>query len=119
MNTETSVFTRIINRELPATILYESEQVIVIENIEPKAPIHYLAIPKHPYVTVGELVEAPDTAVLLHELFSSLYQLAKERGIAESGYRIITNNGHDGGQSVPHLHFHLLGGTSLKDWDTV
>jgi len=107
-----SVFTKIINREIPADIIYETDSVIIVKTIAPKARIHLLAIPKHPYRTMTEMSEqgSPEE---LWELFQAINHVVRETGIAESGYRLTTNIGEDGRQEVPHLHFHITGGEKL------
>jgi histidine triad (HIT) family protein len=112
---EKTVFSKIIDRELPADILFENERIILIKDIRPDAPVHILAIPKQPYPNVDALLA--DTAngkELLWELTTALRTLAHSLGIGESGYRIVTNNGPDAHQVVPHLHIHLLGGEPLR-----
>jgi histidine triad (HIT) family protein len=113
MKESQSVFTRIIAREIPAHIQFENERIIVIASNEPKAPIHLLAIPKHPFVSMDELLQDASQSDLLWELYSTLQQLAVAKGIATSGYKLIANCGPDSGQTVPHLHIHLLGGAPL------
>ncbi|MCC2631538.1 MAG: histidine triad nucleotide-binding protein [Patescibacteria group bacterium] len=110
---EPSVFTKIINRELPADIVFEDERIIVIKNIHPQAPVHLLGITKHPFVQIHELLSDEANKNILWELFSRLGTIATELGIDKSGYKLVTNCGEDGGQSVPHLHVHLLGGGKL------
>lgn len=110
-----SIFTRIIDRELPAEILYESDRVIVIRNINPQAPVHVLAIPKQPVRDIEELLEQPDGKDTLFELFTALRDVAATEGLAERGYRIRINRGEEAGQTVFHLHLHLLGGTKLSE----
>jgi histidine triad (HIT) family protein len=115
MNTEPSIFTRIINREVPADIVFENERLIVITNIKPHAPVHLLGITKQPFLSLNELLASESNKDLLWELFSTLRQLAVERGIEKSGYKLVSNCGLDAGQSVFHLHVHLLGGAKLQD----
>ena len=112
---ESSVFTRIINRELPAEILFENERIIVIRNIAPHAPVHLLGITKRPYVSLHELLQDPNGQELLWELMHELSNLAVSEGVADSGYKLTSNVGENGGQSVPHLHVHLLGGKKLQE----
>ncbi len=102
-----SLFQKIIDREIPAKLAHEDEHCIAIHDINPQAPVHVLVIPKKLIPRVGE-AEAEDQAVLGHLLLTAA-ALAKQLGIAESGYRLVINNGRDGGESVPHLHVHLLG----------
>jgi histidine triad (HIT) family protein len=106
-----SIFTRIINREIPATIVYEDDQVIAFKDINPAAPVHILIVPKKEITSINEVTPA-DEAVMGH-LFIVAKQVASEQGIAESGYRLIVNTGENGGQEVPHIHLHLMGGRKL------
>jgi histidine triad (HIT) family protein len=107
-----SLFTKIIKREIPATIEFEDDDIIAINDIDPKAPIHILIIPKKQIETINDLNE--EDAHLIGKIYLVAKQLAKEKGIAESGYRVISNCNKDGGQSVFHIHFHLLGGKPLS-----
>ena len=102
-----TLFQKIIDREIPAKIAHEDELCIAIHDINPQAPVHVLVIPKKPIPRIGEAAAA-DQAVLGHLLLTA-GTLAKKLGVAESGYRLVINNGRDGGESVPHLHVHLLG----------
>src|SRR6185436_9031017 len=97
-----SIFQKIIDREIPAKLAHEDEHCIAIHDINPQAPVHVLVIPKKPLVRIGEATAA-DQALLGHLLLTGA-TLAKKLGIAESGYRLVINNGRDGGESVPHLH---------------
>jgi histidine triad (HIT) family protein len=106
-----SIFTKIINREIPSSIVYEDELVIAFKDIAPLAPVHILIVPKKEIPTVND-VQAEDE-VALGRLFSVARKIAQEQGIAESGYRLIMNCNADGGQEVFHLHFHLLGGEKI------
>jgi histidine triad (HIT) family protein len=102
-----TIFQKIIDREIPAKLAHEDEHCIAIHDIDPKAPVHVLIIPKKLIPRVGEATAA-DQAVLGHLLLTAA-DLAKKLGIAESGYRLVINNGRDAGEAVPHLHVHLLG----------
>ncbi|MFN8375845.1 MAG: histidine triad nucleotide-binding protein [Anaerolineae bacterium] len=106
-----SIFTRIINRELPAAIVYEDDFVIGFKDINPVAPVHILIVPKKEIASVND-VQAEDEAVL-GRLFLAAKKIAHDQGIAESGYRLLMNTGHDAGQEVSHLHLHLIGGRRL------
>lgn len=108
---ERSLFTKIIDRDIPATIEYEDDSVIAIRDIAPVAPVHILIIPKKPLQSVDAI--GPEDHALVGHIIHVAQQLAVKYNIAESGYRVVTNVNDDGGQSVPHLHFHLLGGQSL------
>lgn len=114
-----TTFTKIINRELPANIIFENDSIIIIQDIHPDAKIHLLGITKEPYANIHALLTDGDQRDLLWELMSSLATVAKERGIAESGYRLVINTGPDAHQIVPHLHVHLLGGETLQMKDPV
>ncbi len=102
-----TIFQKIIDREIPAKLVHEDEHCVAIHDVNPQAPVHVLIIPKKPIPRVGEASVA-DQTVLGHLLLTAA-ALAKKLGVAESGYRIVINNGRDGGETVPHLHVHLLG----------
>ena len=102
-----TIFQKIIDREIPAKLAHEDEHCIAIHDINPQAPVHVLIIPKKLIPRVGEATAA-DQPVLGHLLLTAA-ALAKKLGVAESGYRIVINNGRDGGETVPHLPVHLLG----------
>ncbi|MBI4407221.1 MAG: histidine triad nucleotide-binding protein [Candidatus Kerfeldbacteria bacterium] len=106
------IFCKIAAHDIPAKVVLETDQVIVIHDIAPKAKVHVLAIPKQHLVTFTDLTE--DNKALLAELGLTIKQAVQQLGIAESGYKVIINNGHDGGQAVPHLHAHVLGGERVK-----
>lgn len=105
-----TLFEKIIAREIPAKIAHEDDHCIAIHDIQPQAPVHVLVIPKKPLPRVGEAT-AKDEALLGHLLLTAA-NLAKQLKLA-AGYRIVINNGTHGGESVPHLHVHLLGGRQL------
>jgi histidine triad (HIT) family protein len=107
---EETIFSKIINKEASADIVFENEDVIAIKDIAPKAPIHLLIMPKKPFKDIQSVPE--EEMSLVGECFIVGQKLAKEFGI-EGGYRMLTNCGASAGQTVPHLHFHLLGGRSL------
>ena len=102
-----TIFQKIIDRDIPAKIAYEDDLCIAIHDVTPQAPVHVLIIPKRHIARVGEAT-ATDQALLGHLLLTAA-AVAKKLGLAESGYRIVVNNGRDGGETVPHLHVHLLG----------
>lgn len=107
----TTIFTKIINREIPANIVHEDDHCLAFHDVSPQAPVHVLVIPKKPIVSIDKL-EQEDAALLGH-LWLTIQEIARELDVADSGYRVVVNCGQDGGQSVDHLHFHLLGGRSL------
>lgn len=103
------LFCKIVKKEIPSDIVYEDDQVLAFNDIDPKAPTHILAIPKQHVASIAELEDMGVAAKLL----TVLKKLAKEKGLNESGYRIVVNHGKHGGQAVYHLHFHLLGGRQM------
>ena len=105
-----TIFGRIIRREIPARIEHEDELCLAFHDVAPQAPVHVLVIPKRPLASLAEAT-ADDTGLLGH-LVVVATQLARKFGL-EQGYRLVVNCGRDGGQSVDHLHVHLLGGRSL------
>jgi histidine triad (HIT) family protein len=105
------VFCRIINRSLPSKTLYEDDHAIALEDLNPQAPVHVLVIPKR-HVESVQALEA-DTALLGH-LMSVCVKMARTAGIADSGYRVVTNTGRQAGQTVFHLHLHVLGGRPMN-----
>ena len=109
---EKTIFKRIIDGEIDADVVYEDEQCIAFRDVTPQAPTHVLVIPKKEIVSVAEI--ADEDQGLIGHLYLVIRNVAKELGLAESGYRVVVNTGQDGGQSVNHLHFHLLGGRSLS-----
>jgi histidine triad (HIT) family protein len=108
---DATLFTRIIAGEIPAEFLYQDEHCVVIRDIKPRAPVHLLVIPRKPLPSI-QMAEEEDRALLGHLLLVAR-QLAREEEIAESGYRLVINAGEEGGQEVPHLHIHLLGGRQM------
>jgi histidine triad (HIT) family protein len=105
---ENCIFCRIIRREIPAKIVFEDETAIAIEDLHPQAPVHLLVIPRAHLETLG-VIEPEDEGLIGH-LFHVATELARQRGIESSGYRAVINNGAGPGQSVFHLHVHVLGG---------
>jgi len=110
---EKTLFEKIRDREIPAAIVHEDERCLAFRDIAPQAPVHVLIVPTRPIPRVG-LAESGDGDVLGHLLLTAA-DVARREGIAETGYRLVINNGPDGGEAVPHLHVHLLGGRKL-DW---
>lgn len=106
-----SIFTKIIKREIPANILFEDDDVIAFNDISPKAPIHILIVPKVQIPTINDLQE--DDANLIGKVILRAKDIAKKMGIDERGYRLIFNCNKEGGQSVFHIHLHLIGGKQL------
>lgn len=106
------IFCKIAEGEIPSKKLYEDEKVIAFYDISPEAPIHFLVIPKKHIKSVNEVSE--ENANIISHIFLVINKLVKELNIAETGYRIVTNCGKDGGQTVDHMHFHVLGQRELK-----
>jgi histidine triad (HIT) family protein len=111
--TETSdtIFGKIIRREIPADIIYEDELCLAFKDVHPQAPVHVLVIPKKPIARLSD-AESQDHALMGH-LLLTVKRVAEQLGLS-NGYRTVINTGDDGGQTVYHLHLHILGGRSLK-----
>ena len=107
------VFCQIVAGKVPGAILYQDEEVIAFRDIHPMAPVHLIIIPKRHIPSLAHLSEAESP--LIGRMINIANQLAKREGISESGYRLVMNCGREGGQLVPHLHLHLLGGRKLSD----
>lgn len=108
---EQCVFCKVINKELPSTIIYEDDKVIAFKDIYPKAPVHILIVPKK-HILSADHIEETDKE-LIGELFIVAKKIAKSQGVSETGYRLVFNVGRDAGQTVDHLHLHLLGGGKM------
>jgi histidine triad (HIT) family protein len=106
------IFCRIARHEIPAEVVREDDQCIAFRDLQPRAPVHVLVIPKRHVASVNELA-AGDEALVGH-LLAVARDVAQADGVAESGYRLVVNAGPDAGQSVDHLHLHLLGGRELQ-----
>lgn len=106
------LFCKIISGDIPARIVHRDERLVVIEDINPAAPLHLLLIPRKHVANVLELSEIDDQ--LVGHLFRVAAEIARERGVAEDGFRIVTNTNAAAGQSVFHIHFHLLAGRDLQ-----
>src|SRR5580692_8059962 len=103
-----TLFEKIIARQIPADIVYEDDLVLAFRDIKPHAPFHVLIVPKKP---IGRIADAtPEDEKLLGHLLLKAAQVAETLGFKNSGYRLVINNGPDAGESVPHLHCHILGG---------
>lgn len=106
-----TIFARILAREIPADIVYEDDHCLAFRDVSPQAPVHVLVIPKKP---LANLLEAGDAdTLLLGQLMQAAVHVARTLGIAQSGFRVVANAGPDAGQSVDHLHLHVLGGRHL------
>lgn len=107
------IFCKIASKEIPANLVYEDEAVVAFKDLEPQAPAHVLVIPKKHVESVLALTEA-DKMLSAHILVDVIPKLAKDLGIAEKGFRLVASTGEEGGQTVKHLHFHILGGRSMQ-----
>lgn len=106
------IFCKIINKEIPSKIVYEDEEVLAFEDIAPQAPVHIVVIPKKHIEKITEIEKEDET--LIGKIYSVINKIAREKQIAEEGFRVIINCGENGGQEVNHIHFHLLGGKKLS-----
>lgn len=107
-----TIFQKIADREIPAEIFYEDEHCLVFRDNDPKAPTHVLVIPREPIPSVDALTD--EHAQLLGRIWTVIPKVARDLGIAESGYRVVVNCGSHGGQTVDHLHYHILGGRQMQ-----
>jgi histidine triad (HIT) family protein len=106
-----TIFSKIIRREIPAQIVFEDEHILAFRDVNPQAPVHVLFIPKTPVATLNDLT--PDQAELAGRLLLAAAEYAKREGFAEAGYRTVFNCNANGGQSVYHIHLHLLAGRQM------
>jgi histidine triad (HIT) family protein len=106
-----TLFEKIASREIPADIVYEDDDFFVIRDINPQAPVHVLMVPKKVIARVGEA--KPEDGAILGKMLVASGALAKRLGVYDSGYRLVINHGADAGETVPHLHIHLLGKRTL------
>ena len=107
-----NIFAKIIKKEIPATIVYEDDRALAFRDVSPKAPVHILIVPKKDIPRISEAT-VKDEAILGH-LLTVAADVARKEGIDDTGYRLVINKGRDAGESVPHLHVHLLGGRAMK-----
>ena len=106
-----TLFEKIIARQIPADIVYEDDLVLALRDIKPVAPIHILILPKKPIPRIADV--SPDDHTVLGHLLLKAADIAAKAGLKKNGYRLVINNGPDAGESVPHLHLHILGGRNL------
>ncbi|MCE9611587.1 MAG: histidine triad nucleotide-binding protein [Chthoniobacter sp.] len=107
-----TIFEKIATREIPAHIVSETDEFIAFHDVHPQAPVHILIVPKRAIPRISEA--QPADGNLLGRMLLASREIASAAGLAEGGYRLVINNGPDAGESVPHLHIHLLGGRSLQ-----
>ena len=108
---EETVFSRIAKGEIPAKIVHEDADVVAFRDVSPRAPVHILVIPRRVIARID--AAGPGDAELLGRLLLAAREVARREGIDKTGYRLVINNGADGGETVPHLHVHLLGGRAM------
>ncbi|MTI49389.1 MAG: histidine triad nucleotide-binding protein [Firmicutes bacterium] len=106
------LFCKIVNDEIKASKIYEDEKVVAFNDINPQSPVHILVIPKQHIPSINQIDESNQS--IIGHIHLVINKLAKEKGLADKGYRIVNNCGKDGGQTVNHLHFHLLGGRDMQ-----
>jgi|SRR5688500_16685792 histidine triad (HIT) family protein len=111
-----TLFTRIIDGEIPGSFVYQDDHVVAIRDINPAAPVHVLVIPRKPVPSLAALEEGD--LELAGRILLAVRKVAEQEGLAERGYRVVVNTGDEGGQTVPHLHFHILGGRQLSGHGT-
>jgi histidine triad (HIT) family protein len=112
MSQEACIFCRIIQRDLPAKFVYEDESVVAFEDLHPQAPVHVLVVPRKHLASLNEMAEQDES--LVGRLFAVAARLARQKAVDETGYRAVINTGSGAGQSVFHLHLHLLGGRAFR-----
>lgn len=108
-----NIFAKIIRKEIPANIIYEDDKIIAFKDINPSAPVHLLILPKGEYIDNADFATNASAEEIKY-FYMQISKIAKELGVFEEGYRLITNKGINGGQSVPHFHVHLLGGSKQE-----
>ncbi len=106
------IFCKIAKKEIPSTIVFEDDNMMVFKDLNPVAPVHYLMIPKVHIQSIDHMDE--EHATLIGTMLTKLSSIAGEAGIADDGYRVVTNVGAQGGQTVDHLHFHIIGGRNMQ-----
>lgn len=106
------IFCKIANKEIESAIIYEDDSVIAFNDLNPQSPIHFLVIPKEHISSANDINE--DNKEIIGHIFCVINKIAKDKGFDKKGYRIVNNIGKDGGQSVNHIHFHVLAGRSLQ-----
>lgn len=108
---ENCIFCKIVNKEIPSTIVYEDDEILAFRDINPITPVHVLVIPKKHIESLATLNSEDE--LLIGGIYTVINKIVKKEGILEKGFRVIVNSGEDGGQEVKHLHFHVLGGKKL------
>lgn len=109
----TTIFDKIIAKEIPADIVFETDEIIAFKDIHPLAPVHVLIIPKKPIASIADLEDTD--ALLAGKMIIAARDIARDLNISEKGYKLLFRVGRDGGQEIPHIHLHLLGGARLSE----
>jgi len=107
------IFCKIANKEIPSQFIFENENLVAFRDLNPQAPVHILVVPKMHISSMNEITS--ENSHIVAEIFETISKIAEQEGIKESGYRVISNCGEDGCQSLQHLHFHLVGGKKLSE----
>ena len=105
------LFCKIANGEIPTDKIYEDDKVLAFNDIDPQAPVHFLVIPKEHIASAAEINDS--NSAIVSRIFEVIAKITAEKGVGESGFRVVTNCGKDGGQTVGHLHFHVLAGRNI------
>ena len=113
MYDKNNIFAKILRNEIPYVAIYEDDKILFINDISPQAKIHILAIPKMDVVDFSDFILQSDEAAVKY-FFSKISDIVKKMGLEKFGFRLVTNNGKDANQEVPHFHVHILGGENLK-----
>lgn len=106
------IFCKLANKEIPTNIVYENDLAVAFEDTNPQAPVHVLVVPKKHVESLNDLTN--DDGTLLTAMMEAIREVVSLKGVKESGYRVVANTGRDGNQTVPHLHWHILGGRDMK-----
>lgn len=109
-----NIFAKILRGEIPNTTVYEDDDILAFNDIAPQMPVHVLVIPKRPYVDIDDF-SANGTAEEIGNFFVKVGEIARSLGLHKDGYRVVTNNGQNAGQNVPHFHVHILGGRKIEE----
>lgn len=109
-----NIFAKILRGEIPNNTVYEDENILAFHDIAPKTPVHVLVIPKGEYLDMDDFAGKAD-AMEIGSFFAKVGEIARRLGVHETGYRVVTNNGENAGQIVPHFHIHIMGGQKIKE----
>ena len=107
-----TIFSKILSKDIPAKFVHEDDHCVAFHDVQPQAPVHILLIPRKPIASLAQLVSEDQS--LLGHMMLTISEIARKQGLDPKGYRVVTNIGSEGGQSVSHLHFHILGGRQMS-----